>query len=74
MRARARRETEIDTRPENETEEEKREEARLVVIAHRMAFVVLVVVLVCARSVSQSPKAGALVMKGEKKVTTGDHS
>ncbi len=76
MRALARRETEIDTRPENETEEEKREEARLVVIAHRMAFVVVVVVLVlvCARSVSQSPKAGALVMKGEKKVTTGDHS
>jgi hypothetical protein len=75
MRARARRETEIDTRPENETEE-KREEARLVVIAHRMAFVVVLVVLVlvCARSVSQSPKAGALVMKGEKKVTTGDHS
>ena len=29
--------------------------------------------VVCARSVSQSPKAGALV-KGEKKVTTGDHS
>ena len=43
MRALARRETEIDTRPENETEE-KREEARLV-IAHRMAFVL---VLVCA--------------------------
>ena len=41
MRARARRETEIDTRPENETEE-KREEARLV-IAHRMAFVLVLV-------------------------------
>ena len=44
MRARARRETEIDTRPENETEDEKREEARLVVIAHRMAFGVVDVV------------------------------
>ena len=52
MRALARRETEIDTRPENETEE-KREEARLV-IAHRMAFVVVVVLVLvwwcCVRS------------------------
>ena len=48
MRARARRETEIDTRPENETEE-KREEARLV-IAHRMAFVLVLVWWWCVRS------------------------
>jgi len=46
--ARARRETEIDTRPENETEE-KREEARLV-IAHRMAFVLVLVWWCCVRS------------------------
>ena len=48
MRALARRETEIDTRPENETEE-KREEARLV-IAHRMAFVLVLVWWCCVRS------------------------
>ena len=48
MRALARRETEIDTRPENETEE-KREEARLV-IAHRMAFVLVLVWRWCVRS------------------------
>jgi len=48
MRALARRETEIDTRPENETEE-KREEARLV-IAHRMAFVLVLVWWWCVRS------------------------
>ena len=47
MRARARRETEIDKRPENETEEKR--EARLV-IAHRMAFVLVLVWWCCVRS------------------------
>ena len=72
MRALARRETEIDTRPENETEENEKKHDSSSRTAWRL-FLFLCGGVVCARSVSQSPKAGALV-KGEKKVTTGDHS